>query len=238
MKIVHMIDAYYISKQEKLMRKRKHKQIRMLRKPSAYWYKKKKTEQKTGVLGWLMKKVLKINIYAGFEKNSITWKIWNFHLRLKSHLRLARPSWNFNSVYRVEFFTCNCNVILQEFTLQLRWNLNSFDQVEISTRAENVHKISHFRMSFFNIFDKTLNKHVPVRETSWLKRSTNFMPVVTFYTPWKHEKARGFQIFSGRIEKVQWHWSGLICAKGNAFTSTKNIKAKHSRKIYFLVIWT
>ena len=47
------------------------------------------------------------NFYPGWEKMSIMWKIWNFHPVLKFHLGLAKPSWNFNSVYRIEFFTCN-----------------------------------------------------------------------------------------------------------------------------------
>ena len=50
MRVLHMIGAYYICKQDKLMRKRKHIQIRrVLRKPCSYWY-EKKTEKKTGGL--------------------------------------------------------------------------------------------------------------------------------------------------------------------------------------------
>ena len=46
MRILHMINfTYYISKQDKLMRKRKHIQTRrMLRKPRSYWYEKTITE--------------------------------------------------------------------------------------------------------------------------------------------------------------------------------------------------
>ena len=47
------------------------------------------------------------NFYPGWEKISIIWKIWNFHPVLKFHLGLAKPSWNFNSVYWIGFFTCN-----------------------------------------------------------------------------------------------------------------------------------
>ena len=57
---------------------------------------------------------------------SIIWKIWNFHSVLKFHLGLAKPSWNFNSLYRVEIFTCNCNVILKRSLL--------FNRDDISTR--------------------------------------------------------------------------------------------------------
>ena len=66
------------------------------------------------------------NFHPGLEKMPIIWKIWNFHPGLKFHLGLAKPSWNFNSVYRVETFTCNCIVILKRSLL--------FTRDEISTR--------------------------------------------------------------------------------------------------------
>ena len=60
------------------------------------------------------------------EKNSIIWKIWDFHPGLKFHLGLAKPCWNFSSVYRVEIFTWNCNVISKRCFL--------FNWDEFSTR--------------------------------------------------------------------------------------------------------
>ena len=37
---------------------------------------------------------------------------------------------------------------------------------------------------------------------------THFMPLAFFYTPWKHQKTSGFLIFSGGIERDQWHELG------------------------------
>ena len=34
------------------------------------------------------------------------------------------------------------------------------------------------------------------------------MPLVSFYTPWKYEKTSRFLIFSGGIERDQWHEMG------------------------------
>ena len=34
---------------------------------------------------------------------------------------------------------------------------------------------------------------------------THFMPLVSFYTPWKYQKAIGFLMFSGCIERDQWN---------------------------------
>ena len=36
----------------------------------------------------------------------------------------------------------------------------------------------------------------------------HFMPRVSFDTTWKHLKPFGFQIFSGGIERDQWHEMG------------------------------
>ena len=60
------------------------------------------------------------NFHPGLKKVSIIWKIWNFHPGLKFDLGLVKPSSNFNSVCRVEVFTCNCNVILKRCLLSSR----------------------------------------------------------------------------------------------------------------------
>ena len=49
-----------------------------------------------------------------------------FHPGLKFHFGLAKPSQNFNSVYRVDIFTCNCYVVLKRSLL--------FSRDQISTR--------------------------------------------------------------------------------------------------------
>ena len=37
---------------------------------------------------------------------------------------------------------------------------------------------------------------------------TRFMPLVSFYIPWKHQKTRGFPMFSGDRERDQWYKMG------------------------------
>ena len=37
---------------------------------------------------------------------------------------------------------------------------------------------------------------------------THFMPLISFYTPWKHQKTYGCLMFSGDIERDQWHEMG------------------------------
>ena len=39
-------------------------------------------------------------------------------------------------------------------------------------------------------------------------RRKPFYIIGLFFTPWKHQKTRGFLIFSGCIEKHQWHETG------------------------------
>ena len=36
-------------------------------------------------------------------------------------------------------------------------------------------------------------------------RLTDFMPLISFYTPWKHQKTKGFLMFSAGMERDQWH---------------------------------
>ena len=76
-------------------------------------------------------------------KKSIIWRTGNFHPGLKFHLGLAKPSWNFNALYRVEIFICNCNAILKTSFLFSRDEISTQEyRVEISVRVENAHVIS------------------------------------------------------------------------------------------------
>ena len=36
------------------------------------------------------------------------------------------------------------------------------------------------------------------------------MPLISFDTPWKHQKTRGFMMFSGGIKRDQWHEMGEV----------------------------
>ena len=42
-------------------------------------------------------------------------------------------------------------------------------------------------------------------EAEFMKKLTHFMPLISFHTPWKHQKTRGFLMFSGGIKRDQWH---------------------------------
>ena len=59
--------------------------------------------------------------HSELEKMSSIWKIWYFYPGLKFHLGLAKQRWNFDTAYRVESFTCNCNVILNR-SLLFSWD--------------------------------------------------------------------------------------------------------------------
>ena len=37
---------------------------------------------------------------------------------------------------------------------------------------------------------------------------THFMPLVSFDTPWKHQKTSDFFMFSGGVERDKWHETG------------------------------
>ena len=36
------------------------------------------------------------------------------------------------------------------------------------------------------------------------------MPLISFDTPWKHQKTRGFMMFSEGIKRDQWHEMGEV----------------------------
>ena len=48
---------------------------------------------------------------------------------------------------------------------------------------------------------KVRTQNVAVTKTKLL---TYFQPIFHFYTPWKHQKASGFRMFSGGIEVEHW----------------------------------
>ena len=51
-----------------------------------------------------------------------------------------------------------------------------------------------------------LKKFTLVFSFHWRKYALNhIMPLVFFQTPTKYQKTRGFLVFSGSIERDQWH---------------------------------
>ena len=42
----------------------------------------------------------------------------------------------------------------------------------------------------------------------WFILNSYFMPLVSFYIPWKYQKTSNFLMFSGGIERNQWHQMG------------------------------
>ena len=71
-------------------------------------------------------------------------------------------------------------------------------------------KIVSFPYKFLNVFR--------IRKANWIFEElsnlylivflTHFMPLISFDTPWKHQKTRGFLMFSGGLKRVQWHEMG------------------------------
>ena len=45
----------------------------------------------------------------------------------------------------------------------------------------------------------TLSRKIPVGNILKMKLLIHFMPLVSFYTPWKHQKTKGFLMFSGDV---------------------------------------
>ena len=58
------------------------------------------------------------------------------------------------------------------------------------------------------------NSHFKMLLLMWIWKESrpmhlnHFMPLISFDTPWKHQKTRGFPMFSGGIKRDQWHEMG------------------------------
>ena len=56
-------------------------------------------------------------------------------------------------------------------------------------------------------------------------RLAHFMPLVSSYTPWKHQRTSGIFMFSGSMERDHWHemgWTVLrVVVKSNEFQTQK-----------------
>ena len=61
-----------------------------------------------------------------------------------------------------------------------------------------------------------------------IKVFTHFAPLVSFYTPWKHQKTRGFLIFSGGYRKRAVVRNGLIRPPWHFHTLQSNVRKKWS----------
>ena len=63
---------------------------------------------------------------------------------------------------------------------------------------------------------------------------THFMPLVFLYTPWKHQKTSAFLMFSGGIERDQWHEIGLVVSFRSLWSSfiLRNLTSRVFSKRY------
>ena len=67
--------------------------------------------------------------------------------------------------------------------------------------------------------------------------SNNVMPQFFFYTPWKHQKASGFLMFSRGIERDQWHEIGYcvsLCIQSKCWK--KRIRKTPNTDTFYTVL--
>ena len=103
-----------------------------------------------------------------------------------------------------------------EIEILLTKSISSFDHTslmvwkklhQIMADLPKVNTIKHlnfnlvsllFTFNLFNLFNLTFST------------LTHFNPLISFYTPWKHQKTRGFLIFSGGIKRDRQHKNGSM----------------------------
>ena len=75
-------------------------------------------------------------------------------------------------------------------------------------------RLSNRWSTYYNIYIKQIDNKKTEGESVFLTQ-THLMPLGSFFTSWKHQKTRGFLMFSGDTERDQWHEMGNNKLVGN-----------------------
>ena len=83
------------------------------------------------------------------------------------------------------------------------WILNKFGKVWVKVKEIPIY-------FWYKSKRYSLPDHLHLLQISiWITQFfTYFMPLVSFDTPWKHQKTNAFLMFSGGVERDQWHEMG------------------------------
>ena len=106
------------------------------------------------------------------------------------------------SRYLRRLFRLFCKKLIRRFQ---RYNsqIHTISQLTMMVMAY-CFKQSHSCLRETNLFIKMEPYHSGVLRQN-LHTVNHFMPLASFYTPWKHQKISGFLMVSGGIERDQWH---------------------------------
>ena len=123
--------------------------------------------------------------------------------------------WNEKTIILYELYryslSCTCNrsgLYSRQVNCRNTWQLSGtikiwiflWNKKKIAITLELEHKLVFGTFPAFHIKTINISKEITL--------STYFMPLVSFYAPWKHKKTKGFFMFSGHIVRDQWHEVG------------------------------
>ena len=124
-----------------------------------------------------------------------SWYIWSsLHWKVKS-VQIRSYFWYAFSFIRTEYGDLLRNLCIQSECRKMEIRKNSVFG-HFSRRVSLKIKLETKTISLFRVAIQTLKYGQKVL-------LTHFMPLVSFDTPWKHQQARGFPMFSGGIERHQ-----------------------------------
>ena len=102
--------------------------------------------------------------------------------------------------------TCFLQLYANQALVFLCWQLQeALQYITTMLLRKTFRIIKEISLPIWNYFE--------VRSTYYFKTRLNdlwnyFMQLASFYAPWKHQKIRGFLMFSGGIERDHWHKMG------------------------------
>ena len=129
-----------------------------------------------------------------------SWCIWSsLHWKVKS-VQIRSYFWYAFSFIRTEYGDLLRNLCIQSECRKMEIRKNSVFG-HFSRRVSLKIKLETKTISLFRVAIQTLKYGQKVL-------LTHFMPLVSFDTPWKHQQARGFLMFSGGIERHQMYEMG------------------------------
>ena len=146
------------------------------------------------------------NIYCGesYSESCVAPYLKPWHIQNQRHIHNIVQHLSWHILFK---FLCNLDLLRTLlhstlcFTLKKKHIQNPTEYLRWSILLRTLCNCSIFRRPIYSKFVYSEREFVSYS-------LIHFMPLVSFYTSWKHQKISGFLMFLGGIERDQWHAMG------------------------------